>query len=132
MDENAKGILAQAFGVVRGVEHNGEDRGPALGRREARVLVATLDPGDAKTVVRGPDHARNVDGDLDPSDLGERIVGAGIVIERDGTLVGDEVVGREPVLADDDGVGRDCTDILDEAREMPGDLRIGRPVLISP
>jgi Arm DNA-binding domain len=38
--------------------------------------------------------------------LAERIGDAGIVVERDGALVGDEVVGREPVLAHDDGVGR--------------------------
>jgi hypothetical protein len=88
-----------------------------------------LDPGDAKTVVRCADHARDVDRDLNPSDLGEGVVGSRVVVEGDRALVGDEVVGREPVLPDDDGVRRDGADILDETREVPSDLRIGRPVV---
>ena len=67
--------------------------------------------------------------DLRLADLGERIVGAGVVVERERALVGDVVVGVEPVLAQDDRIGRDAAHLLDEAREMPGDLRVGRPVV---
>jgi type IV secretion system protein TrbE len=96
---------------------------------DARILVAAFDPGDPEAVVGGSDHTRDVDRDLGFPDLGKRIAGAGIVVERDGALVGDEVVGGKPVLADDDRVCRKRPDILDEAREIPGDLRVGRPVI---
>jgi hypothetical protein len=93
------------------------------------VLVTPFDPGDAEAVVGGADHAGDVDRDLDFTDLGERIVGARVIVERDRAPVGDEVISREPVLAHDDRVGRDGSNVLDETRQMPGDLRIGRPVV---
>ena len=37
-----------------------------------------------------------------------------------------EVVGAQPVLADDDGISGDAPDLFDETREMERDLRIGR------
>jgi hypothetical protein len=37
-------------------------------------------------------------------------------LERDGALVVDEIVIGEPILADDDKVGQDRADILDETR----------------
>jgi len=40
--------------------------------------------------------------------------------------IGREVIGAEPVLADDDRVGGDAAHLFDEAREVPGDLRVGR------
>ena len=43
--------------------------------------------------------------------------------------VGGEVVGLEPVLPQHDRVGRDLADVLDEARKVEGDLRIGRAVV---
>jgi hypothetical protein len=43
--------------------------------------------------------------------------------------IGREVVGAQPVLPHDDRIGRNRADLLDEAREMPGDLRIGRPIV---
>ena len=67
--------------------------------------------------------------DLRLADLGEGIVGAGVIVQRERALVGDVVVGVEPVLAQHDRVGGDAAHLLDEAREMPGDLRIGRPVI---
>jgi hypothetical protein len=32
VDINSKGILAQAIGIARCVDHDSEDRGPSLGR----------------------------------------------------------------------------------------------------
>ena len=42
-----------------------------------------------------------------------------------------EVVGAQPVLADDDGISGDAPDLFDETREMERDLRIGRPIARS-
>ena len=67
--------------------------------------------------------------DLRLADLGEWIVGAGVVVERERALVGDVVVGVEPVLAQHDGIGGNAAHLLDEAREMPGDLRVGRLIV---
>ena len=39
IDVNAEGILPEAIGIARRVDHNGEDGGPTLGRAEATVLV---------------------------------------------------------------------------------------------
>ena len=82
MDEHPERIFAQPVGVVRGLDDDGDNGGPALGRRESIVLVAALDPGDPERIRRGADHAGNIDGDLALADLGERIVGAGIIVER--------------------------------------------------
>ena len=90
-----------------GLDHDGQDRGPALGRGELAVLVAALDPGDAEAVGRGADDAGDLDRDLRLAELGERIVGAGIVVERSGASIGGEVVGAQPVLAQHDRIGRD-------------------------
>src|SRR6202043_2941462 len=121
MDEHAERVLAQPLGVVRGVQHDGEDGGPALGGGEAGVLVVPLDPGNAEAVVGRPDHARYLNRDLDLADLGEGVVRSGIVVKRNRALVGDEVISGEPVLAHDDRIGRDRPDILDKARKVPGD-----------
>src|ERR1700674_4122928 len=122
MDEHAERVPAQPFGVVRGVEYDCNDGGPSFGRGKAGVLVAPLDPGNTEAVVGRADHARDIDRDLDSPDLREGIIRAGIVVERDRALVGDEFICSEPVLADDDRVRRDRADVLDEASEMPGDL----------
>src|SRR3546814_7680725 len=61
--------------------------------------------------------------------LGERVVRPGIVVERHCAAIGREVVGAQPILANDDGVGRNRADLLDETREVEGDLGIGRPVV---
>src|SRR5262252_9486500 len=80
VDEYAERVLAQVLGIVRGVDHDGEDRGPMLGRREACVFIAALDPSDAEAVGGGADHAGNLDRHLDLADLAKGIIGAGIVI----------------------------------------------------
>src|SRR3546814_11053627 len=67
--------------------------------------------------------------DLLAADLGERVVHPGIVVERHCAAIGREVVGAQPILANDDGVGRNRADLLDETREVEGDLGIGRPVV---
>jgi restriction system protein len=87
--EYAERVLAQPVGIVRGVQHNRQNGGPAFGGREACVLVAAFDPGDAEAVVGGADHARDVDCDLDLADLGERVIASGIVVECDGALGGE-------------------------------------------
>ena len=38
-------------------------------------------------------------------------------------------IGVQPVVPQHDGISGDAADLLDEAREMPGDLRIGRPIV---
>ena len=129
VDEYAERVLAQPVGVMRGFDHDGEDRGPVLGRCEACILVAALDPGDAEAVTGGTDHTGNLDRNLDFADLVEGIVGPGVVVERDRALVGDEVIGGEPVLANDYRISRKGADVLDETREIPGDLWIGRLVI---
>src|ERR1700682_1381065 len=82
MNEHAERVLAQSLGFVRGVQHDGEDGGPALGGGEAGVFVVPLDPRDTKAVVGRPDHARYLDRDLDLADLGEGIIRSGVVVER--------------------------------------------------
>jgi hypothetical protein len=69
------------------------------------------------------------DRDLRLADLGERIVPARVVAEREGALVGDVVAGVEPILAQHHRVGRDAADLGNEAGQMPGDLRVDRPVI---
>ena len=48
VDVNSKRILAQAIGIARCLDHNGEDCGPALGCAQASVLVSALNPGDTE------------------------------------------------------------------------------------
>ena len=96
---------------------------------ELAVLVPALDPGDTETVRRGPDDAGDIDRDLLSANPGEGVVGSRIVVERHRATVGREVIGARPVLPDDDGVRRDRADLLDEAREMKGDLRIGPTIV---
>ena len=57
----------------------------------------------------------NIDGDFASADLGEGSL-AGVVVERRARAPRGEAVGPEPVLTDDDGVGRDRAN-LDEARD---------------
>src|SRR5215831_7230401 len=125
VDEYPDRILAQSIDVARGIEDDGEDSGPTLGGSQRAVLVTALDPGDAKGGIGGADHARHFDRDLNFTDLGEGVVSTGVIVERYRTLVGSEVVGAKPVLSDNDGIGWDGADLLDEAREVPGDLWIG-------
>src|SRR6516162_6796098 len=98
--EYAERILAQSIDVARGIEDDGEDGCPTLGRSQRAVLVSALDPGDAEGGVRGADHARYFDRDLNFTDLGERVIGAGIIVEGRCTLVGGEVIGAKPILPD--------------------------------
>src|SRR3546814_14428538 len=100
-DEHAQRILAQPLGIARRLNGDGENGRPALRAGELTVLIAALGPGDAKAVGRGADHAGDVDRDLDPSDLGERIVGAGLVVARLTAATRGAVMGRPPVLAAD-------------------------------
>src|SRR3546814_18954237 len=67
--------------------------------------------------------------DLLAADLGERVVRTGIVVERHCAAIGREVVGAQPILANDDVVGRNRADLPDETREVEGDLGSGRPVV---
>src|SRR4051794_24943011 len=71
------------------------------------------------------DHPRDFDRNLDFADLGEGVIGAGVIVEGCCTLVGGEVIGAEPVLPDNDGISGDGADLLDETREVPSDLWVG-------
>jgi hypothetical protein len=60
------------------------------------------DSGEARMTLE------TFDRDLLLADLGEGIVGARIIVERDGAAIGRVVVGAQPVLPHDDGIGREC------------------------
>src|SRR5262249_62183732 len=61
--------------------------------------------------------------------FGEGVIGTGVIVECCCTLVGGEVIGAKPVLPDNDGISGDGADLLDETREVPSDLWIGRLVV---
>src|SRR5690349_20691855 len=111
MYEYPERIHAQAIDVARDTHDNGEDGGPTLGRSQRAVLVSALDPGDAEGGVRGADHARNFDRNLNFTDLGEGVIRAGVIVESSCPLVGGEVIGAEPVLPDNDGISGDGADL---------------------
>jgi hypothetical protein len=52
-----------------------------------------------------------------------------VIVERRRAAVGREIVGAEPLLPHDDGVGQDRADLLGEARKVEGDLGIGRTIV---
>src|SRR5262245_51552072 len=125
MNEYPERILAQAIDVARGIEDDGQDGGPTLGRSQRAVLVSALDPGDAEGRVRSADHARNFDRNLDFTDLGEGVIGAGVIVEGCCTLVGGEVIGAEPVLPDNDGISGAEATLPVERRKLQGDWGTG-------
>src|SRR6516162_3479606 len=65
------------------------------------------------------------------SDLRERILHAGVVIERGGAPAGHEVIRPQPIDPDDDRIYRERSNVLDEARQMPLDLWIRRLIVDS-
>ena len=105
-------------------------------KRPVRRLVSlrappsnsALQPAHLERAVGGAHHAGHLDGDGLAADLGEGIVVAGVLVERDRRPVGDEVVGLEPVLAHHHGIDRQRAHVVDEARQVEGDLRVARPV----
>ena len=120
---------AQSLGIARGLDHDGQDGGPSFGRGKLAVLEVPLRPRDAEAVGRGPDDARHLDGDLAPADLREGVTGAGVVVQCGRTAIRGPLIGAKPVLADNDRVGRDRADLLDESAEMESNLRIGRAIV---
>src|SRR5450755_81929 len=126
VDINPERIFAQAIGVAWRVDHNGQDGGPALYRAQAAVLVRTLYPGNAERGRRSADNAGDLNGDLQPAQIGEGIVGAGVIVERGGASIRRKVIRTQPVLAQHDAIGWKSSDVLDEARQMESDLRIRR------
>src|SRR5947209_12897202 len=105
MHEHTKRILAQPLGITRRVDHDGEDGTPAFGPRKASALVAALVPSYPEAIRRCPDHTGDFDRHLDLMNLTEGIDRSRIIVEGGRTFVGDEFVGREPILANDDGIG---------------------------
>src|SRR3546814_16855753 len=93
----------------------------------ASVLIAALGPGDTEAVLRGANDARNIDRDLKLPDLGEGIVGPGIVIERLRAGGTREIIGTEPVGAAPDRIGGDRAEMHEKARQGDRRLRNGRP-----
>jgi hypothetical protein len=74
-------------------------------------------------------HARHLDRDLGLADLAERITDAGVVVQRQGAAIGDEAVGFQPVVPQHHGISRNAAHLLDEASEMPGDLRVSWTII---
>ena len=81
------------------------------------------------TCEKAVGHARHIDRDLDLADLGEGVVIARMVVERLGARRRGEIIGRKPVLAQHDRIGRDRADMLDETREVKGGLRVSRLII---
>ena len=128
VDIDAERVLAEPLGIARRLHHDGQDGGPALGSGQLAVHVASLAPGDAEGTGGGADDAGDIDRDLLLADPREGVRLAGVVVERQRAAIGGEVVGLEPLAAQHDRIGRDAADLLDEPREMPGELGIGRIV----
>src|SRR3546814_12285964 len=78
----------------------------ARGLDQTGVLIAPLGPGDAKAVLRGPDHARYIDRDLDLAALGEGIIVSRMIVERLRAGGRGEIISGKPVLAQDERAGR--------------------------
>ena len=128
IDVDAKRILAQAVSIAGSLDDNGKNCGPSFGRCELAVVVAAFGPRNSKTLRRGANDARDLNCNLRATELGKGIIRSGVIVERRGAAIRREVVGTEPVLPQDDGVGRQAAYIFDEAGEMKRDLRIGRLV----
>ncbi len=111
------------------MQDDGENGGPALRCGELSARVTALDPGDAEAALGGADDAGDLDGNLRVADLGEGIVHPRVVVQRQRTLIGREVVSMQPVLAQHDGIGGDLAHILDEARQVVGNLWVSRPIV---
>src|SRR6478752_6634214 len=122
---NAKRVLAQAFGIARSFDDDRKDRGPAFGRSELTAVVSALGPCDPKAFRGGANDAGDLDRNLGGPELGKGIVGSSIIVQRRCASIGREVIGTQPILSQDNSVGRQSSNILDEAREMKCDLRIG-------
>ena len=45
------------------------------------------------------------------------------------TFVGDVIVGLQPILPQNNRIGRHAAHLLDEAGQMPGDLRVGWAII---
>src|SRR6267378_5466058 len=73
VDVNSERILPQTIGVVRGLNHDGQNRGPSLGCGERAILVNALDPGDTETIRRGADDAGDLNRNLYLAEIGEGI-----------------------------------------------------------
>ena len=89
MDKDAERIFAQALGVARGLDHDAQNSGPAFGRRQCTILVMAFRPGDTEGLARSADNTGNIRRNLNPPDLAERVVGAGVIVESERAFVGD-------------------------------------------
>src|SRR3546814_10648269 len=72
-----------------------------------------------------PHHAGDLNRHGPLADIGEGIGAARIVAEELAAALGREIIGFEPVLANQHRIERTATDIRDEAREVPRNLRTG-------
>ncbi len=122
------GFLRTGLDGARRRDDDGEEAGEALGVLEGAALEDPLQPAHLERGVRRAHHAGHLDGDGLAADLGERVVVAGVLVERHRRPVGDEVVGLEPVLAHHHGIDRQRAHVVDEARQVEGDLRVARLV----
>jgi hypothetical protein len=128
IDVNPERVLTQAISISRGLDHDSKDGGPTLGGGKLAVVVAALDPGDPKALRRSADHTGYFHCDLQLAEFGNGIADAGVVVEGRGAAIGRKVIGTQPVLAEDNGVSSQPAHVFDEARQMEGNLRIGRLV----
>ena len=125
------GFLRTASAVRGGVMTIDRMAVKRLGVLGGAVLERAFEPAHLERRVGGAHHAGDLDGHGDAADAGKRIVLARIFVQGQRGAVGGVVVGPEPVLAHDDGIDRQAAHILDEARQVEGDLGVARPVVLG-
>ena len=125
------GFLRTASAVRGGVMTIDRMAVKRLASLAAPFSKAALQPAHLERCVGRAHDAGDLDGDRDAADAGEGIVLARVFVQGQRGAVGGIVVGAQPVLAHDHRIDRQRAHVLDEARQVEGDLRIARPVVLG-
>ena len=113
VDVNAKRVFAQPVSITWGFDDDGDDRRPSLRRSELTAVVSAFGPCDPKAIRRGAYDAGDLDRNLSITKFSEGFVGARVVVECRRAAIGREIVSAEPVLPQNDSVGRQPLDTAD-------------------